>query len=163
MIHKVDVPPVRCEVGLRLSKSMNEVDSQSLSSLILMFQHSHHVSIELRPRCSFLRIQPSLRSVAYRCHRQWGPDKHLVFGDIIYRLYNVGDRTKSWRTPAYISLGVDILPSTDTANFRSDRKELIGLNKLVENFNFYNLYNKPGCQVAMLYQRLFQYPRIVQP
>jgi hypothetical protein len=30
-----------------------------------MFQRSHHVSIALRPRCSFLRTQLSLWSVAY--------------------------------------------------------------------------------------------------
>jgi hypothetical protein len=36
-----------------------------LSSLILIFQRSHQVSIELRSRWNFLTTKPSLRSVAY--------------------------------------------------------------------------------------------------
>jgi hypothetical protein len=35
------------------------------SSFILIFQRSHQVSIELRPRCSFLTTKPSLQSNAY--------------------------------------------------------------------------------------------------
>jgi hypothetical protein len=55
MIHKGALLSVQCEMDLRWSKSMREVDGPSFSSLILVFQPLHHVSIEFRPRCSFLR------------------------------------------------------------------------------------------------------------
>jgi hypothetical protein len=45
----------------------------------------------------------------------------------IYMLYKVGDRTEPWGTPARISLGVDILPSTGTLNLRCGRKEIVSL------------------------------------
>jgi hypothetical protein len=48
----------------------------------------------------------------------------------------VGDRTEPCGTPACMYLGVDISPSTETLNFRSERKELISF---VEKFNFDNL------------------------
>jgi hypothetical protein len=64
-----------------------------LSSFSLMFQRSHQVSIELRPRWSFLTMKPSLRSVAYRqvpsakrarsTSRVWG-------ASFIYKLNSVG-------------------------------------------------------------------------
>jgi hypothetical protein len=38
-------------------------------------------------------------------------------------------------TPAYIHLGVDISPSTETLNFRCNTNELMSLIILVENFN----------------------------
>jgi hypothetical protein len=50
-------------------------------------------------------------------------------------------------TPAFISLGVDISPSTETLNFLYERNELISLIKLVEKSNLDNLYIKPGCLV----------------
>jgi hypothetical protein len=40
-------------------------------------------------------------------------------------LYNVGDRTEPCGTPACISLGVDISPSTETLNFLCERNELM--------------------------------------
>jgi hypothetical protein len=46
-------------------------------------------------------------------------------GSFTYILYRVGDRTEPYGTPACISLGVDILPSTETLNFLYERKELI--------------------------------------
>jgi hypothetical protein len=36
---------------------------------------------------------------------------------LIYRQYNVGDRTEPCGTPAYIFLGVDSSPSTEILNF----------------------------------------------
>jgi hypothetical protein len=60
-------------------------------------------------------------------------------------LYNVGDRTEPCGTPACISLGVDISPSTKTLNFLSERKELISWIKLVENSNFDIFYSNPEC------------------
>jgi hypothetical protein len=70
----------------------------------------------------------------------------------IYSLYNVGDRTEPYGTPACISLGVDILPSTETLNFLCERKELLSLNGLLENLiQIIHIAN----QGAMLYQRLF--------
>jgi hypothetical protein len=58
----------------------------------------------------------------------------------------VQDRTL--RTPARISVGVDISPSTVTMNLHCERKELMSLIKLVENSNLDNLYTKPRCHVV---------------
>jgi hypothetical protein len=59
------------------------------------------------------------------------------------------DRTESWGTPAHISLGVDISPSTETLNLRCERKGLNSLIKMVENSNLGNLYNTPECHVLL--------------
>jgi adenine-specific DNA methylase len=66
----------------------------------------------------------------------------------IYILYRVGDRTEPCGTPAYISLGVDISPSTETLNFLFERKELLSLIIPAENSNFDHLYSRPRCQVV---------------
>jgi hypothetical protein len=63
-------------------------------------------------------------------------------------VYNVGDRTQPCGTSAYISLGIDISPSTKALNFLWERKELISLFKLTKNFNLDNFYGKPGCHVV---------------
>jgi hypothetical protein len=63
----------------------------------------------------------------------------------VYKLYSVGDKTESCGTPAFISLSIDILPSTKTLNFLSERDELIRLIRLDENSILNNLYSKPGC------------------
>jgi hypothetical protein len=58
-------------------------------------ERSNHVSIELRPRCRYLRTK-HLRSVACRqCHRQ--RDKRtpgVLCASFIYTLYNIWDRTE---------------------------------------------------------------------
>jgi hypothetical protein len=66
----------------------------------------------------------------------------------MYKLDNVAARTEPCSTPAFISLGVDISPSTQTLNFLFERNELISFIILAEKFKFDNLYNKPGCQVV---------------
>lgn len=48
-------------------------------------------------------------------------------------------------TPACISLGVDISPSTEVLNFLSECKELISLIMLSEKFYFSNIHKKRGC------------------
>jgi hypothetical protein len=58
------------------------------------------------------------------------------------------DRTESCGTLALISLGVDISPSTDTLNSLLERKELISLSRINENFNLDKLYSKPKYHVA---------------
>jgi hypothetical protein len=65
----------------------------------------------------------------------------------MYKLYNVGARTELCGTPAFISLCVDISPSTQTLHFLLERNELISFIILAEKFKFDNLYNKPRCQV----------------
>jgi hypothetical protein len=45
------------------------------------------------------------------------------------KLYRVGDRMEPYGTPACMYLGVDISPSTETLNFRRERKELVSLIK----------------------------------
>jgi hypothetical protein len=49
-------------------------------------------------------------------------------------------------TPAYISLGVDISPLTETLNFLR-KKRANKLVRLIKNFNLDNLYNKAWCHV----------------
>ena len=66
----------------------------------------------------------------------------------MYKLYNIGFRTKPWGTPACISLGFDISPLTETLNFLLERNELISLTMLTEKCNLSNVYRKPGCQVV---------------
>ena len=66
----------------------------------------------------------------------------------MYKLYNIGDRTEPWGTPAFISLGVDVSPSTETLNFLLERNDLISLTVLTEKFNLSNLYSNQGCQVV---------------
>jgi hypothetical protein len=92
-----------------------------------------------------------LRSIAYRQvssskRAKWPP---CVWGaSFMYMLKRVGDRTEPCGTPACISLGVDISPSTETLNFHSERKEPIRWITLVENSNFDNLYSRPECHVV---------------
>jgi hypothetical protein len=57
----------------------------------------------------------------------------------------VGDRTELCGTLSFISLGIDISPSTKIVKFLCERSELISLTRLVENSTVDNLYNKPGC------------------
>jgi hypothetical protein len=66
----------------------------------------------------------------------------------MYRLNRVGDKTEPCGTPACISLGVDISPSTKTLNLRCERKESISLIKLFEKSNLDNLYSKPECYMV---------------
>jgi hypothetical protein len=49
---------------------------------------------------------------------------------------------------AFISLGMDISPSIENMNFRSDINELTSLIKYVEIFNLCKLHNKPECRVV---------------
>jgi hypothetical protein len=70
------------------------------------------------------------------------------------------DRTEPSGTPARISLGVDISPSTETLNLRFERKELMSLTKPVENFSLENLYIS---QSVMWYQKPSACPRTPRP
>jgi hypothetical protein len=54
-------------VRLRRSTTTREVDPRVFSSLILIFQRSHQVSIELRPRWSFLITRVVLYSFRADC------------------------------------------------------------------------------------------------
>jgi hypothetical protein len=90
--------------------------------------------IEFSPRWSFLRTKPSLRSAAYRLvssAKRAGFLPTIWRVSFMYKLYSVGDRTEPCGTPAFKSLGIDILPSTETLNFLCERNEL-SLIRLVE-------------------------------
>jgi hypothetical protein len=113
-----------------------------LSSVILIFQRSHQAAIESRPRWIFHRTLASLRSVAYRLMSSAKRAKFTpkIWGvSLMYKLYRVGDRTEPCCTPACMYLGVEFSPSTETLNFRCERKELISLIEVVENCNLDNL------------------------
>jgi hypothetical protein len=77
----------------------------------------------------------------------------ICFGaSFIYILNRVGDKIEHFGTPACISLGVDISPSTETLNLHCERKEPMSLIKLVENSSLDNLqllvYSEPECHVV---------------
>jgi hypothetical protein len=63
----------------------------------------------------------------------------------MYKLYSLRDRMEPRGTPAFISLGVDVSPSTETLNFLCVRNELISFIRLVENSIFDDLYSKHWC------------------
>jgi hypothetical protein len=65
-------------------------------------------------------------------------------GIICVHIENSKDKTEPCGTPACITLGVDISPSTETLNFLCE-KRANKLIKLVENSNLDNLYSKPEC------------------
>jgi hypothetical protein len=65
------------------------------------------------------------------------------------QVYSVRDRTETYGTPAFVSLGIDTSPSTETLNFRCERFELICLIKLVEHSKLHNLYIKQGSHVLL--------------
>jgi hypothetical protein len=66
----------------------------------------------------------------------------------IYILKRVWEKIDPCGTPACITFGVDISPSTETLNLLCERREPISLIKLVENSNLDNLYSKPECHVV---------------
>jgi hypothetical protein len=90
-IDEGDVPSLQCKMSLNWSNSVREIDGLNIIFMNFIFQWSHHISITLRPCCSFLRTYPSLQSVAYIyiyiymgvIHRDL--DVHQVFGG--YHLY----------------------------------------------------------------------------
>jgi hypothetical protein len=64
MIDDGDIPSIQCKLRLRGPKSMRKVNGLSLV-LTFPFRSSYHDSLAVRPRCNFLRTQPSLPSVTY--------------------------------------------------------------------------------------------------
>jgi hypothetical protein len=100
-----DIPSIQCKMSLRGPMFMRKV-----GGLSLIFNDFYVLSIiPLRPRCSFLRTQPSSWSVAYI--QVSSPKKPrqtpAVWGiSFICILYSVGNRTETCGTPACISLGV---------------------------------------------------------
>jgi hypothetical protein len=106
-----------------------------LPSLILIFQHLHRDSIELRPRCSFLITKPSLWSVA---HREVSSTRRPRYVDT-----RCGTRLNF-----VFSLGLDISLSIETLNRLREGREKIILIKLVKNSKLHNLYSKTECPVV---------------
>jgi len=124
--YKGKVPSFHCKMSLDRSMSAGEVDGLSL---ILI--DSYIPALTPRLHCIEAALQlseniASLRSVAYihvssAKRASWTPG---VWGvSFIYKLYSVGARTEPCGTPAFISLGVDSSPSTETLNFWWDRNE----------------------------------------
>jgi hypothetical protein len=77
----------------------------------------------------------------YSCHQKRDIDGHQVSGDIIYTyaVQGRGQEETLWH-PYFISLGTDISPSTEIMNFLCERKELVIVIRLINNFNLKNLY-----------------------
>jgi hypothetical protein len=108
------------------------------SSLIFVFQCSHHEFTTVRLCCNFCREHNNHASLLckYRYQPQTEQDKFQVpWGHYIYiytpRTYWGKDVTRC--THATISLGIDNSPSTMTINFLSVRKEAISLMRFVTN------------------------------
>jgi hypothetical protein len=66
----------------------------------------------------------------------------------MYILYNTGERTELCDTPAYISLGVDMSPMTETLEFSLRNKRANKLIRLIENFNSNYFFSKSWCHVV---------------
>jgi hypothetical protein len=97
------------------------------------------------PAVTFCFCVVAYRQVSSAKRARWTP---CVWGaSFIYILKRVGDKTEPCGTPACITLGVDISPSTETLKFFCVRKEPISLIKLFENSNLDNFYSKPECHV----------------
>jgi hypothetical protein len=64
----------------------------------------------------------------------------------MYILKRVGDRTEPCGTPACISLGVDISPSTEWLNFHCERIDPVSLIRLVENPYCHYIASAPTTQ-----------------
>jgi hypothetical protein len=129
------------------SISTREIDSLNLIFIDFDVLALTATSSDARPRCKFLIIQPYLQSVAYIQASSTKRARYVpgVWGaSLMYKLYNIGDRTEACGTAACIFLGVDSSPSTETWNFLLERKELISLTVLAEKFNLSNLCDKPG-------------------
>jgi hypothetical protein len=89
MIDKVDISSDQCQMSPRGPKSMRKANGLSLIVIAFIFQRSHHVSVALRPRCSFLRTYPlfAVCHIIYRYHQERDLDRHQVFG--AYHVYTV--------------------------------------------------------------------------
>jgi hypothetical protein len=162
MIHEWDVPSIPFKMKLKALSLWEKNIAGVFSSLVFMFQWSNHVSIPLRPRCSFLRTNPYLRSVACiqvssaKRPRQTPEGQGVSF---TYIRCNVRDRTEPCGVLACMSLSIDVSPSTETLNFLYGIKEIIRLITLTETFTLDNLYSKPMCNIV---SKTLQYPRIMQ-
>jgi hypothetical protein len=62
--------------------------------------------------------------------------------------YDNEDRTKPCSTSALISLGAEISPSTESINFLCERKALISLIGLAENYSLDSLFSKKARHVV---------------
>lgn len=74
----------------------------------------------------------------------------------------MGDRMETLGNPACISLGLQILPSTETFTFLSERRELISLIILVEHFNLCDLHNKSDSYVVSIAFSISKNTAVVQ-
>jgi hypothetical protein len=149
---KGNISSIQCKMSLGGPKSMRKVDDVSLilidfyvaaSTLRL---NSSETSLQLSENITLFVVCRIYTGVVSR-----DLDGHHVLERIIYMciLYNMGGRLEPCGTPACISVGVDIsLPSTETLNFLWERKELISLIRLIQNFNSDNLYSKQRCHIS---------------
>jgi hypothetical protein len=69
-------------------------------------------------------------------------------GNIYILVIECGGQDGTLWHSAYIYLGVDNSPSTETLHFLWDRNELINLINLTENSNLDNLQSKPGFSIS---------------
>jgi hypothetical protein len=137
-------------VRLRRSTTTSEVDPLSL--ILINFNtpvrtpglHWVETALEFSSNKIFLAIC-RIRQVS---SAKWARLTPCVWASYIYMLKSVGERTETCGTPACITLGVGISPSTETLNFLWERKEPMSLIRLVENFNLDSLYSKLGCHVV---------------
>jgi hypothetical protein len=164
MIYKGYVPSIQYELSLDRSKSTGEIDSPSLIFIDLYvpaltpLHHGSEVALQLSENIALFMVSGIYtRVISKECLMYTWCLRETSF---MYKFYKVVYWTEACGTPTCISLGVNILPSTETWNFLFERSNVISLITEVGKVTLDNLYSKPGCHVV---SKVCLYPRIPQP
>jgi hypothetical protein len=157
-IDEGDISYFQCEMILRWSKSMREVDGQI--SIFIDFNVP-----ALAPRLSWIQtvLQFSENIILFEIS---GINRSTIGKEDQVNIWCLGSMiyihiVQCWGQDgtlrhACISFGIDISPSSETLNCLCETKELISLIILAENSNLNSLYSKHWCH------RIFRYPGILQ-
>jgi hypothetical protein len=124
ILHFLYIPYIQCKMSLREPNSVRNVDGLSLIFIDFyvwaltprLSRTETSLQLSENPLCGLSHIDT--------CHQRRDLDRYQMFR--VYRLciYTVqcGDRTEPCCTFAFISLGVDTSPCTETLNFLCRRK-----------------------------------------
>jgi hypothetical protein len=140
IIGQGDIPSFQCKVSFQGPKSARKVDGLSLifidSYVPALKPHvsGTETSLQLSENVTLFAVC----DIMCRCHQQRDLDRHPVLG--VYHLYMYctlwGQDRTLWHLCLYIPRHRHL-----TFNFFCERKELIGLIRLIENFNLDTLYS----------------------
>jgi hypothetical protein len=157
VIDKGDILSIQCTVSLRRPKSVRKVDDLSLMFIgfyVPAFTprlNSSETSLQLSENITTFAVCDMYTDVISK--EAWIDRRCLGRIIYIYMLYSVGDMTEPCGTPACISLGVGISPSTKTLNFLWEGKELISLIRLLENSVSQLYYDRRSVGQSLLVSR----------